>query len=92
MTKFIAEVSSNHLRDIDRSMKFIDTASKIGCDAVKFQLFKINRLFSSEILENSKEHRDRKKWELPIEFLPKLFNRCKEKNIQLAAPHFILMQ
>ena len=38
MTFFIAEVSSNHSRDIDRALKFIDVASEIGCNAVKFQL------------------------------------------------------
>ena len=90
MTKFIAEVSSNHSRDLERAMEFIDCASKIGCDAVKFQLFKIDKLFSSEILENSKKHRDRKKWELPTEFLPQLFERCKEKKIQFSCTPFYL--
>ena len=79
MVKFIAEVSSNHSRDIDRSMEFVDVAAKIGCDAVKFQLFKIDKLFAPEILKKSKQHRDRKQWELPIEFLPLLAKRCKEK-------------
>ena len=89
-TYFIAEISSNHSRDIDRAIEFIDTVSKIGCDAVKFQLFKIDRLFSPEILENSKKLRDRKKWELPVEFLPKLLQRCKEKNIQFSCTPFYL--
>ena len=50
---FIAEVSSNHSRNIERSLNFIDTASKVGCDAVKLQLFKINELFAPEILKIS---------------------------------------
>ncbi len=90
MIKFITEVSSNHSRDIERAIKFIDCASEIGCDAVKFQLFKIDKLFSSEILKNSKQHRDREQWELPVEFLPKLFKRCKEKNIQFGCTPFYL--
>ena len=90
MSLFIAEVSSNHSRDIDRAIKFIDIASKIGCDAVKFQLFKIDRLFASEILENSKQHRDRKQWELPVKFLPELAKRCKKKNIQFSCTPFYL--
>ena len=53
MSFFIAEVSSNHSRDIDRAIKFIDTAAEIGCDAVKFQLFKIDKIFAAEILERS---------------------------------------
>ena len=90
MTSFIAEVSSNHSRDIDRAIKFIDTASKIGCNAVKFQLFKIEKLFAKEILENSKQHRDRKQWELPLEFLPLLSERCNEKGIQFGCTPFYL--
>ena len=39
---FIAEVSSNHSKDLARSLDFIDSAAEIGCDSVKFQLFKIN--------------------------------------------------
>ena len=90
MTKFIAEVSSNHSRDIDRAVKFIDCASIIGCDAVKFQLFKIDKLFAPEILKNSKKHRDRKHWELPLEFLPILSKRCKKKKIQFSCTPFYL--
>ena len=54
MTFFIAEVSSNHSSDLERCKDFIDTASDVGCDAVKFQLFKVNQLFSREVLEKSK--------------------------------------
>jgi len=90
MIFFIAEISSNHSKSIDRAIEFVDIASKIGCDAVKFQLFKIDKLFAPEILENSKEHRDREKWELPIDFLPILAKRCKEKNIQFSCTPFYL--
>ena len=34
---FIAEVSSNHGKDLQRSFDFIDSAAEAGCDAVKFQ-------------------------------------------------------
>ena len=74
MTKFIAEVSSNHYRDIDRCFSFIQAAARAGCDAVKFQLFRIDKLFAAEILESSEDHRKRRGWELPLEFLPMLDN------------------
>ncbi len=90
MVQFISEVSSNHSRDLDRAIKFIDISSEIGCDAVKFQLFKIDQLFSPEVLKNSKQHRDRKKWELPLEFLPALSARCKEKDIKFSCTPFYL--
>ena len=90
MSFFIAEVSSNHSRNIDRAIEFIDTASNVGCDAVKFQLFKIEKLFAPEILEKSTEHRNRKKWELPLEFLPILTSRCREKSIQFSCTPFYI--
>ena len=90
MSFFIAEVSSNHSKSIDRALSFIDSASKVGCDAVKFQLFKIDKLFAPEILENSKQHRDRRQWELPLEFLPILSHRCKERGIQFSCTPFYL--
>ena len=57
--QFVAEVSSNHHRDLTRCYRFIDTAAQIGCDAVKFQLFRIDELFAPEILANSEKHRQR---------------------------------
>jgi sialic acid synthase SpsE len=89
-TQFVAEVSSNHNRDLDRCLKFIDAAAEIGCDAIKFQLFKIEELFSPDVLERSAEHRKRKEWELPVEFLPKLHKRCSMAGIKFACTPFYL--
>ncbi len=90
MTFFIAEVSSNHSSDLERCKDFIDAASDVGCDAVKFQLFKVNQLFSKEVLEKSKPHRDREQWELPEDYIPLLYEHCKEKNIQFSCTPFYL--
>lgn len=87
---FIAEVSSNHHRDLQRCIQFIETAAKIGCQAVKFQLFKIDQLFAPQILEKSEEHRRRKDWELPTDFLPELKAACDKNNIQFACTPFYL--
>ncbi len=88
--KFITEVSSNHNQDIDRCFAFIDKAAEIGCDAVKFQLFKIEELFAPEILSKSEEHRKRKAWELPLSFLPRLAERCEKRNIKFGCTPFYL--
>ena len=90
MAFFIAEVSSNHASNIDRCIDFIDCAADIGCDSVKFQLFKIEQLFAPEILEKSEKHRIRKRWELPLEFIPILAERCKYKEIQFSCTPFYL--
>ena len=90
MVKFIAEVSSNHNNDLERSLLFIEEAAKLKCDAVKFQLFQIDKLFSKEILENSEKHRKRKEWELPLDFIPILSKKCKELNIEFSCTPFYL--
>ncbi len=87
---FIAEVSSNHSKDLNRSLNFVDTAAAIGCSSVKFQLFKIDQLFAPEILSKSNEIAARKNWELPLEFLAPLSNRCKEKGIEFSCTPFYL--
>ena len=88
--KFIAEVSSNHARDLARAKRFISAAADAGCDAVKFQLFKIDQMFAPEILERSAEHRARKEWELPIEFLPDLKRACGEHGLEFSCTPFYL--
>jgi len=88
--QFVAEVSSNHHRDLDRCYAFIDKAAEIGCHAVKFQLFKIKELFAPEILMKSEEHRRREQWELPVSFVPHLKSRCFENGIQFSCTPFYL--
>lgn len=87
---FIAEVSSNHGRDLERSLALVDAAAAAGCDAVKFQLFKIDELFAPEILERSEDHRRRQEWELPVEFLPALAERCRHHGVQFGCTPFYL--
>ncbi len=87
---FIAEVSSNHQSNLSRCLAFVDCAGDIGCDAVKFQLFKVDELFAPEILRKSLEHRRRKEWELPVEFLPELTYQCQATGIRFGCTPFYL--
>ncbi len=87
---FVAEVSSNHHRDLNRCLAFVDTSARIGCQAVKFQLFKIRELFAKEILDKSELHRRREQWELPVEFLPALAQRCRERGVLFSCTPFYL--
>lgn len=87
---FVAEVSSNHHRDLDRCLRFIDVAAEIGCSAVKFQLFRIKELFAPEVLARSEKHRRREAWELPTEFLPELKRRADLRQIQFSCTPFYL--
>lgn len=87
---FISEVSSNHSQSLERALDFIEQSADAGCDAVKFQLFKVEKLFSQEVFEAKPETMKRKQWELPLEFLPDLAQRCCEKKIQFSCTPFYL--
>ena len=89
-TKFIAEVSSNHNGDLKRCKQFIKIAAAIGCDGVKFQLFKIDELFASEVLAKSEKLRKRKQWELPIAFLPELSRYAHSLGLEFSCTPFYL--
>ncbi len=89
MVKFIAEVSSNHGSDLERSIKFIRSAASVGCSAVKFQLFKIDKLFATNTLPETERER-RRKWELPISYLPELAACCEAENIEFSCTPFYL--
>src|ERR1700690_3672687 len=87
---FIAEASSNHGRDLARAHAFVDAAADAGCDAVKFQLFKIDRMFAPEILARSHKHRARAQWELPRAHLGPLADHCAKRGIQFSCTPFYL--
>jgi len=87
---FIAEASSNHGRDLSRAKAFVDAAADAGCDAVKFQLFKIDRMFAPEILAKSPKHRARAEWELPLSHLAPLAGHCRARKIQFSCTPFYL--
>lgn len=87
---FIAEVSSNHNRDLVRMKEFIHSSKDIGCTGVKFQLFKIDELFAPEILENSLTHRKRKEWELSLEYIPELASLSHALGLSFSCTPFYL--
>lgn len=87
---FIAEASSNHGCDLGRALAFVDAAADCGCDAVKFQLFKIDRMFAPEILSRSTKHRARREWELPRQHLAPLAEHCLKRGIQFSCTPFYL--
>lgn len=90
MPYFIAEISSNHNNSISRIKRMIKSAKQSGYNAVKFQVFKIENLFHSKVLEKSKMHRDRKKWELNLNYLKEIKIECKKNKIDLGFTPFYL--
>jgi sialic acid synthase SpsE len=92
MINFISEVSSNHSQDLQRCLGFIDASASAGCQAVKFQLFKVEHLFSPEALEAKPDLLRRREWELPKSFLPQLAARCQTRGIQFGCTPFYLVR
>lgn len=90
MTEFIAEISSNHNGDLGRCRRLIAEAARVGCTAVKFQLFRIDRLFAPEILRVSATHRRRRRWELPLRFLPELSTVARDAGLKFGCTPFDL--
>jgi len=88
MTDFIAEISSNHNGDLARCRRLIAEAARVGCTGVKFQLFRIDRLFAPEILRVSPDHRRRRRWELPLRFLPELSAAARDAGLKFGCTPF----
>lgn len=88
MTAFIAEISSNHNRSLDRALALVDAAADFGFQSVKFQLFRAEDLFHKVVLDNSRSHRERGRWELPFQFLPKLSERAFERGLGFSVTPF----
>ncbi len=87
---FIAEASSNHAQDLGRALAFVDAAADAGCDAVKFQLFRVAELFAPEILASNPKLKDRERWELPVAHLGPLSKRARERGILFSCTPFYL--
>lgn len=86
----IAEISRNHQRNISRCFRFIEIAAKIGCNKIKIQLFKIDEIFSQDIIRQIETYRNRWEWELPVSFRRDLKQRCAENKILFSCASFYL--
>ena len=84
----IAEIGSNHDNSLSKCKKLILEAKKAGCDAVKFQLFKAEKLVSKRL--NYKGFSLLKKLELNESWLPIISKYCKEKKILFICSPFYL--
>lgn len=81
--KFIAEIGSNHNRFWQRTTKLIRIAKKIGCYAVKFQLFNVDKLY-----RNANDRMTNKQNELPQPFIPAISKYCQDNDIKFGYTPF----
>lgn len=88
----IAEVGANHNRSFDLAKKHIDAAVDAGADAVKFQIYSADRLYSKKTPMHSGYKKDLhtliSEIETPREWLPELSSYCQSKGILFFATPF----
>ena len=88
---FVAEVSANHLGDLERALQIIEAAASSGANAVKFQTYTADTMtLDLDTFAVSADHElwgGRNLYELyneahtPWEWHPKLFARCRELGV-----------
>lgn len=85
----IAEIGSNHNQDKSLALDMIDMAAESGCDAVKFQSIRFDRLYSPA-LEDSAFRENFRRIELDETWYADLAARARKANLHfLSAPTYI---
>ena len=89
----IAEAGSNHNGSLEQAKKLIGVAVEAKADAVKFQIFKAENLYSKytpefSYLKGKNTYELIKSIETPREWIKELAGYCKEKKINFLASPF----
>jgi N-acetylneuraminate synthase/N,N'-diacetyllegionaminate synthase len=89
----IAEAGSNHNGSLEQAKKLIDVAVEAGADAVKFQIYKAETLYSKHTpefsyLKGQNVYELIKDIETPREWLKELAGYCEDRNIIFLATPF----
>lgn len=88
----IAEIGANHNRSLSLAKEMIDAAAEAKADAVKFQIYSAETLYSRKTPRHSGYGKDLfdliKEIETPRTWLPELAEYCAEKKILFFATPF----
>ena len=91
-TYIIAEIGSNHNKDKKIAKKMIDKAAEAGVDAVKFQTFKAETLYSKKTPKFSKDKMKPydliKSIELPRQWQKELYQYATKKKLHFLSSPF----
>jgi N-acetylneuraminate synthase/N,N'-diacetyllegionaminate synthase len=91
-TYIIAEIGSNHNRDLNIAKELIDKAAEAGVDAVKFQTFKAEKVYSKKAPRFSKDKVKPldliKNIELPDKWHKELYEYAINKNLHFLSSPF----
>lgn len=98
----IAEAGANHNRDFDRALRLIDAAASAGADAVKFQTFSAEQIYSKKtpamqyLAKKGDISADKSVWdliksiELPREWQKDLADYCRQMSVTFLSTPFDL--
>lgn len=92
----IAEVGANHSGDLGIAFELIDRAAEAGVDAVKFQTYSGNSLYSTKAprfdylgdLSGERPHELLERIALPRDWQPLLAERCTERGVHFLSSPF----
>jgi len=88
----IAEAGANHDRKLSQAKKLIDIAKTSGADAIKFQIYSAETLYSQRLKalpgEKEKPFKVIKKIEMPREWIPELAAYAKKQRLIFLATPF----
>lgn len=79
-TYIIAEIGSNHDGDLDTAKRLIQTASRCGADAAKFQLYREHDLYPGQSTPGA----------IPDGWLPELQRACRDSGVEFICSVFSL--
>ena len=86
------DVGANHNKDIRTAKKLIDKAAEAGADAIKFQVYSAEKLYSKNVPLHSKFKKSLwqviKEAEMPRQWIPLLRAYCDKKRIHFFATPF----
>jgi len=88
MARFIAEIGSNHNRDLVRTRSLLDACAHAGAGAAKLQIFRVEDLFAPEVLAQRPELRERRAWEFPLELLDPVARHARRAGLEFGATPF----
>lgn len=90
----IAEAGSNHNGEFDTALSLVDSAVDAGADAVKFQTFRAESLYTRDSgeVEYLQDERDIyeiiESMEMPYDWIPRLADYCSDQGITFLSTPF----
>ncbi|MFH1386138.1 MAG: N-acetylneuraminate synthase family protein [bacterium] len=88
----IVDIGANHNKSLRTAKKLIDKAAEAGANAVKFQIYSAEKLYSKNVPRHSYYKKDLwrmiKDIELPRKWIPELKAYCNKKNVTFFATPF----